>query len=53
MTQRMGSDKVAVMRGRIASLIALLLVAAALGGCSKCDFSWFDAPRACHSDGPR
>jgi Flp pilus assembly pilin Flp len=41
------------MRGRIASLIAVLLVAGVLGGCAKCDFAWFDAPRACHSDAPK
>jgi hypothetical protein len=30
-----------------------VLLAAALGGCSKCGFTWFDAPRACHSDAPK
>jgi cyclic lactone autoinducer peptide len=50
MTQRVRCDKFAVMRGRIANLICLLLLAATLGGCTKCGWIWDQGPRACHSD---
>jgi hypothetical protein len=36
------------MRKRLAVLACLIAAAAALSGCSKCDWGW--GPRACHSE---
>jgi hypothetical protein len=39
---------------RISTLACLVLLAASLGGCTKCGFFWDDwQHRACHSDTPR
>jgi hypothetical protein len=42
------------MPRRILAFFCLLLLAASLGGCTKCGFFWEDwQHRACHSDTPR
>jgi len=42
------------MSQRIRGFLCLVLLAASLGGCTKCGFFWDDwQPRACHSDAPR
>jgi hypothetical protein len=41
------------MRRRIPALVFLVIIAAALSGCTKCGFIWEQGPRACHSDAPK
>ena len=39
---------------RLAALLGLALLAASLGGCTKCGWLWNDqGPGTCHSDAPR
>jgi predicted small lipoprotein YifL len=40
------------MRPPLVTLMCLLLLAASLGGCSKCGPLWSDGAKACHSDVP-
>ncbi|HVV63307.1 MAG TPA: peptidylprolyl isomerase [Pseudolabrys sp.] len=35
---------------RLAALSCLVLLALALGGCTKCGWLWDDQSHACHSD---
>jgi len=38
---------------RLAVILSLALLAASLGGCTKCGFIWDDLGHSCHSDAPR
>lgn len=38
---------------RCAVVLCLLVLAGALGGCSKCDGLWGEAPKSCRADAPR
>jgi len=40
------------MRSRFVTLLCLVLLGAALGGCSKCGPLWNEGAKACHSDIP-
>ncbi|HZP79663.1 MAG TPA: peptidylprolyl isomerase [Pseudolabrys sp.] len=37
---------------RLTALIVLVLVAATLGGCTKCGWIWDDAQKSCRADAP-
>jgi len=41
------------MMSRLTAILCLVLLAASLGGCTKCGWIWDDLGRSCHSDTPR
>ena len=41
------------MTKRLGAILCLVVLAATLGGCTKCGWIWEQGPRACHSDQTR
>jgi hypothetical protein len=41
------------MQKRLAAILCLIVLALALGGCTKCGWIWDEGARSCRADAPR